>query len=48
MQAMWNHAPGMNRVMREESLSWVRLEPGELADLLAFLAAGVEQDAQER
>jgi len=40
MQSMWNHAPSMDRIMREESLSWVRLEPQELNDLLTFLSSG--------
>jgi cytochrome c2 len=37
-QGMWNHAPEMGKVMKEQQLSWIRLEPGELSDLLAFLA----------
>jgi len=41
MQAMWNHAPAMGRIMQDQDLSWVRLAPGELADLLSFLSAGL-------
>jgi len=39
MQTMWNHAPEMDRVMQDQNLSRVRLDPAELADLLAFLSA---------
>ena len=38
MQGMWNHAPKMGALMRDQDLSWVRLLPRELADLLAFLS----------
>jgi hypothetical protein len=34
---MWNHAPSMEREVRARSLPWPRLEPGEAADLAAFL-----------
>ena len=43
MQAMWNHAPQMGALMPEANLSWARLSARELADLLAFLAAGWPQ-----
>ena len=35
--AMWDHAPKMERELRSRSLPWPRLEPGEAADLTAFL-----------
>lgn len=38
-QAMWNHAPVMGHMMEQQQLSWIRLEPDELSDLLAFLTA---------
>jgi mono/diheme cytochrome c family protein len=34
---MWNHSPGMERVFQERHLARPRLEPGEMASLLAFL-----------
>lgn len=35
--AMWDHAPKMERELRTRGLPWPRLEPGEAADLTAFL-----------
>jgi mono/diheme cytochrome c family protein len=35
--AMWDHAPKMERELRARGLPWPRLEPGEAADLTAFL-----------
>lgn len=35
--AMWNHAAGMEQQFRERRLTWPRLEPGDTADLAAFL-----------
>lgn len=35
--AMWNHAPEMHRMMAEKSVAWPRFEPGEMADLAAWL-----------
>jgi mono/diheme cytochrome c family protein len=35
--AMWNHAPKMSLEVEKRRLSWPRLEPGEAADLAAFL-----------
>jgi len=40
MQAMWNHAPKMGASMHDQHLSWARLTPRELADLLAFVSGG--------
>ncbi len=39
MSAMWNHASVMERELRKHSLAWPRLEPGDAADLTAFLLA---------
>jgi mono/diheme cytochrome c family protein len=47
MQAMWNHAPQMGALMRDQDLSWVRLSAADLADLLAFLAAGWPQGPEQ-
>jgi len=35
--AMWGHAPKMERELRTRGRPWPRLEPGEAADLTAFL-----------
>jgi len=35
--AMWNHAATMEQEMRARQLPWPRFEPGEAADLIAFL-----------
>ncbi|MBI3491790.1 MAG: c-type cytochrome [Acidobacteria bacterium] len=35
--AMWNHAAGMDQELRRHGLAWPRLEPGDAADLTAFL-----------
>jgi len=44
VQKMWNHAPQMWERMRERQVPWPRLEPGELADMLSFLATeGTEE-----
>ncbi len=40
VQRMWNHAPGMSLLMASKNLRWPRLEPQEMADLLAFFAEG--------
>ncbi len=37
--AMWNHAAGMEAEMRARGLTWPRMEPGDTADLAAFLIA---------
>lgn len=37
MAAMWDHAPKMERELRTRGLPWPRLDPGEAADLTAFL-----------
>jgi mono/diheme cytochrome c family protein len=42
LQRMWNHAPGMLERMSAQGTAWPRFEAGELADLLSFLAAGME------
>jgi cytochrome c2 len=35
--AMWNHAPRMEEELRKRGLPWPRFEPGDAADLAAFL-----------
>ena len=37
MAAMWNHAPAMEQELRKHGFPWPRLEPGDAADLTAFL-----------
>jgi mono/diheme cytochrome c family protein len=40
VQRMWNHAPRMRTVMETQRIPWPRLEPEELAGLLALMAEG--------
>ncbi len=35
--SMWNHAPIMDRELRVRNLPWPRLDPGDAADLTAYL-----------
>ena len=37
MAAMWNHSSAMEQETRKHGLPWPRLEPGDAADLTAFL-----------
>ena len=37
--AMWNHAPRMEEETRRRGLLWPRFQPGDTADLAAFLLA---------
>ncbi len=37
MSAMWNHSFAMEQELRRHGLAWPRLEPGDAADLTAFL-----------
>jgi cytochrome c2 len=37
MSAMWNHASAMEQELRKHGFPWPRLEPGDAADLTAFL-----------
>ena len=37
--AMWNHAPRMEKELRKQGLVWPRFQPGDAADLAAFLLA---------
>lgn len=37
MSAMWNHASAMEQALRKHGFPWPRLEPGDAADLTAFL-----------
>ncbi|MFQ5791706.1 MAG: c-type cytochrome, partial [Acidobacteriota bacterium] len=43
MQRMWNHAPQMWDTMGDNQIPWPPFEAKELADLLAFLARGLER-----
>ncbi len=36
-QAMWNHAPAMEKAMQELDLAWPRFDRGEMSDLLAYV-----------
>lgn len=35
--AMWDHAPNMDAELRARKIAWPRLDPGDAADLTAFL-----------
>ncbi len=48
LQRMWNHAPRMWERMPAQGITWPRFEPGELADLLSFLAEGLDARAPTR
>ena len=37
MAAMWNHSSAMEQELRKHGFPWPRLEPGDAADLTAFL-----------
>jgi len=37
IQAMWNHAPAMQTLMRERGLPWPEFQDGEVADLIAYI-----------
>jgi cytochrome c2 len=37
MAAMWNHSSAMEQELRRHGIPWPRLEPGDAADLTAFL-----------
>jgi cytochrome c551/c552 len=37
--AMWNHAPQMHRTMAQSGAFWPKFEPGEMANLAAYLRA---------
>jgi len=47
---MWNHSPAMERELRSRGLPWPRLDPGDPADLAAFLlqVRTVADDARQR
>ncbi len=36
-QAMWNHAPAMEKAMHGQDLAWPKFEGGEMTDLFAYL-----------
>lgn len=46
-QRMWNHAPQMHEKMGARQIPWPRLEPDELASLLALLADGWKTQVPE-
>jgi hypothetical protein len=35
--ATWRHGPAMYKAIEHESLSWPKLEPFEMADLITYL-----------
>ncbi len=37
IQAMWNHAPVMQQVMRERNVTWPEFHQNEVADLIAYV-----------
>jgi len=45
--AMWNHAPGMEQALARRGLAWPRLQPGEAADLTAFLFGQLARPADQ-
>jgi mono/diheme cytochrome c family protein len=45
VEKMWNHVPKMSRRMGQQRIPWPRFEAQELADILAFLSAGWEDEA---
>lgn len=47
-QRMWNHAPQMRDRMGTQQIPWPRLEPEELAALLAIVADGWRSQAPEQ
>ena len=36
--ALWNHGPMMFETMQQQQVAWPQFQPGEIADLLAYLA----------
>ena len=40
----WNHAPAMFTTLRSEGVAWPEIEPGEMADLMAYLQADLARD----
>jgi mono/diheme cytochrome c family protein len=46
-QRMWNHAPQMRDRMGAQQIPWPRLDPEELAALIAALADGWKSQAPE-
>jgi mono/diheme cytochrome c family protein len=37
IQAMWNHGPAMQSVMREQGLAWPQFRDSDLSDLIAYI-----------
>ncbi len=40
----WNHAPAMFTALRRDGIAWPEIEPGEMADLMAYLQADASRD----
>ena len=40
----WNHAPAMFTTLRTEGIVWPEVNPGEMADLMAYLQADPSRD----
>jgi mono/diheme cytochrome c family protein len=45
MAAMWNHSALMDQELRKRGLAWPLLEPGDAADLTAFILTSRAQPA---
>lgn len=41
---LWNHAPAMAALLSQQGLEWPRLNPEEMADLMAYLQADSSRD----
>lgn len=41
---LWNHAPAMFTLLKQEGLEWPRIEEAEMADLMAYLGADPGRD----
>ena len=48
MSAMWNHSFAMEQELRRHGLAWPRLEPGDAADLTAFLLSRTRMRSSHR
>ena len=44
ISVLWNHGPGMWRVIRQNSQGYLELDPQEMADILAFLYQSTSVD----
>jgi cytochrome c551/c552 len=41
---IWNHAPVMFALLKQQGLEWPRIAPAEMADLMAYLQADAARD----